>query len=258
MKEHVPSGREHAETAEEEARRQAPEPLGILELQRQAGNAAVGSLLQRQEASGGVQNRPNLLGGSGPQLHLDPQIEAEIRRIELQAQLDELLNPRRLQLSLRDISFLPPERPAWLPPNTGVRPPEPRPVVPPGEGPTTPHEASAGDLMQAIMAVPAVDGALTELKTKAGDRVQRDWGRLSTGERVLVVTAGVTIAGTALGGAMSNEQSRNFVLQQISGRDVPVPGIDGLSVQVNTQRENMGVTFTFDVGKHLPASWGFQ
>jgi hypothetical protein len=57
----------------------------LIGLQRSAGNAAVSRLIQRQDATSGVQNRPNLLGGTGPQLHLDPQIEAEIRRIELNA-----------------------------------------------------------------------------------------------------------------------------------------------------------------------------
>jgi len=34
------------------------------------------------------------------------------------------------------------------------------------------------------------------------------------------------------------------------------PG-EGLSVQFSTQRDNLGVMFTFDVGRHLPASLGF-
>jgi hypothetical protein len=232
--------------------------IGILDLQQGVGNAAVAALLQRQgpdASTGGVQNRPNLLGGQ--QLHLDPQIEAEMRRIELQAQLDLILHPERLQEAIRQIAFQPPAPAPAQPLLSAATPPQPQPLVPRGAGPETAHEASASDLMSAIMAVPAIDGALTNLKTQAGERVQRDWGHLSTGERALVITTGVTIAGTALAGAMANPDSRNFVLQQISGRDMPVPGIGGLSVQVNTQRENMGVMFTFDVGQHLPASWGF-
>lgn len=178
-----------------------------------------------------------------------------MRRIELQAQLDLILHPERLQEAIRQIQI--PMAPPPDPLLSASAPAQPAPLVPRGAGPDTAHEASASDLMGAIMAVPAVDGAITNLKTQAGDRVQRDWGRLSTGERVLVITTGVTIAGTTLAGAMANPDSRNFVLQQISGHDLPVPGIDGLSVQVNTQRDNMGVMFTFDVGKHLPASWGF-
>jgi hypothetical protein len=216
----------------------------------------VSRLIQRQDATSGVKNRPNLLGGAGPHLHLDPQIEAEIRRIELERQLDELLHPQKLRLALSQIQFQPPSQPPWLP-KAGERPPEQKPSVPAGAGPDTPKEASASDLMDAVMAVPAVDDALTQLKTQAGERVQRDWGHLSTGEKALVVSTGVVIAGGALGGAMSKEDSRNFVLQQIGGKDLPVPGIGGLSVQFQTDPKNVGVTFTLDVGKHLPASWGF-
>jgi hypothetical protein len=181
-----------------------------------------------------------------------------MRRIELQAQLDLILHPERLQEAIRQLAFQPPAPAPLQPLPSAATPAQPQPLVPRGAGPDTAHEASASDLMSAIMAVPAIDGALTNLKTQAGERVQRDWGHLSTGERALVITTGVTIAGTALAGAMANPDSRNFVLQQVSGRDFPVPGIEGLSFQVNTQRENMGVMFTFDVGKHFPASWGFH
>jgi hypothetical protein len=227
-----------------------------VDLQRAAGNAAVTALLQRQDSSSGLQNRPNLLGGSGPQLHLDPQIEAEIRRIELERQLDEILHPQKLRLALSQISFQPPEQPPWLP-KAGEKPPEQKPLVPQGAGPETPKGASASDLMDAVMAVPSVDDALTQLKTQAGERVQRDWGHLSTGEKAFVVTSGVVIAGGALGGAMAKEDSRTFVLQQIGGKDIPVPGVDGLKVQFATDPKNVGVTFTLDVGQHLPKSWGF-
>lgn len=255
MKESVRAEGGERDPAERAPERPSPDRVGVLDLQRQAGNAAVSALLQRQgpDAGSGVQNHPNLLGGQ--QLQLDPQLEAEMRAIELQAQLDLILHPERLQEAIRQIQLpaAPPAQAALSAP----APAQPAPLVPRGAGPETAHEASASDLMSAIMAVPTIDGALTNLKTQAGDRVQRDWSRLSTGDRVLVITTGVTIAGTALAGAMANPDSRNVVLQQISGHDLPVPGIDGLSVQVNTQRENMGVMFTFDVGQHLPASWGF-
>jgi hypothetical protein len=107
----------------------------------------VSRLIQRQDATSGVKNRPNLLGGAGPHLHLDPQIEAEIRRIELERQLDELLHPQKLRLALSRIQFQPPSQPPWLP-KAGERPPEQKPSVPAGAGPDTPKEASASDLME--------------------------------------------------------------------------------------------------------------
>jgi hypothetical protein len=108
------------------------------------------------------------------------------------------------------------------------------------------------------MAVPAVDGALTRLRTQATDRLAADWRGLSGGGKAAVVTSLVTIGGGALAGALASPDSRSFLLDQLNGRDLPVPGVDGLSVSFSTQRDNLGVMFTLDVGRHLPESLGFR
>ena len=108
------------------------------------------------------------------------------------------------------------------------------------------------------MAVPAVDRALTNLRTQATDRLSSDWRGLSGGGKAALVTSLVTIGGGALAGAFANPESRDFLLRQLDGRDLPASGVEGLSVSFNTQRDNLGVMFTFDVGKHLPASFGFR
>ena len=184
-----------------------------------------------------------------------------MRRIELERRFGELLEPGSIRSALRtapiDLASAPPARPAWLPPPGGTPAPEPEPLVPRGAGPETPRAASPGDLLGAVMAVPAVDGALTRLRTQATDRLASDWRGLSGGGKAAVVTSLVTIGGGALAGALANPDSRDFLLEQLNGRDLPVPGIEGLSVQFSTQRDNLGVMFTFDVGRHLPASLGF-
>ena len=43
------------------------------------------------------------------------------------------------------------------------------------------------------------------------------------------------------GGALSNEQSRNFLLNQVQGRNLPVPLVPGLSLQFNMTHEETGV-----------------
>ncbi len=108
------------------------------------------------------------------------------------------------------------------------------------------------------MAVPTVDRALTNLRTQATDRLSSDWRGLSGGGKAALVTSLVTIGGGALAGALANPESRDFLLRQLDGRDLPVPGVEGLSVAFGTQRDNLGVMFTFDVGRHLPASLGFR
>jgi hypothetical protein len=94
------------------------------------------------------------------------------------------------------------------------------------------------------MAVPAVDGALTRLRTQATDRLAADWRGLSGGGKAAVVTSLATIGGGALAGALASPDSRSFLLDQLNGRDLPVPGVDGLSVSLSTQRDNLGVMFT--------------
>ena len=175
----------------------SPGAAAVLRLQQTAGNAAVTALVQRQEAGGGVslggtrRSGPSLLGGEG--LHLDPAIEAEMRRIELERRFRELLEPGSIRSALRtapiDLASAPPARPAWLPPPGGTPAPEPEPLVPRGAGPETPRAASPGDLLGAVMAVPAVDGALTRLRTQATDRLASDWRGLSGGGKAAVVTS---------------------------------------------------------------------
>jgi len=190
---------------------------------------------------GGFGTPPSLMPG----LTLDPSIQAQIRAIELtRLQLDPAaIRPQLLAL---DPGIL------TLPPT-----PAPGPVVPAGAGPETPREASGGDVLRAIMAVPAIDQALTTLQTQATDQVRRDWGRLSTGERVAAISAAVVIGGGAIAGVVQDPTARRFVLDQLNGRTFPVPGVTGLSLELNTSATNVTVGMHLDVGALLPSWMGF-
>src|SRR5690242_8398169 len=82
-------------------------PLAVL--QRQVGNRAVVELLARPAAS--VQRDPGgLRGGEGPRLHLDPEIEAQIRAITA---MHALLAPEPVRAGLLDLTLpQPPGQPA--------------------------------------------------------------------------------------------------------------------------------------------------
>jgi hypothetical protein len=99
------------------------------------------------------------------------------------------------------------------------------------------------------MAIPTIDTALTRLRTQATARVQRDWRRLSTGEQVLLVSQAVLIGGGALAGALSHESSRSFLLEQIQGRNIPVPMVPGLSFQFNATGPDQRLFFTLDLAR---------
>jgi hypothetical protein len=213
-----------------------------------------GLAVQRQERSE-EENRRFMGPGGQPlfQLHLDPQIEAQAMAFRLQ----HLLDPETLALTLSQMnvdSLVRTSPPPWAIPTTV---PTPAPLVPRGAGPETARPAGAGDLLRAMMAVPAVDAALTNLRTSATDQLARDWRSLSTGERVAVVTQTAVIGGGALAGVASSPEARNFVLGQLQNRSLPT-GVPGLNFQFNLTGPDQRLQFDLNVGALLPRSWGFR
>jgi hypothetical protein len=99
------------------------------------------------------------------------------------------------------------------------------------------------------MAVPAVDTALTNLRTTALERLRSDWRRLSTGERIILVSQGVLIGGAALTAVLSNAETRGLVLDQLQGRNLPVPFVPGLSFQFNITGPDRRIFFNLDLGR---------
>ncbi len=107
------------------------------------------------------------------QLRLDPAIQAELALMRMRY-VQRMLAPdfvRRSVLDLDPSSLLP-----SLPPDFMRMPtlPEPASPVPAGRGPATPRAATCGDLVRAIMAIPAVDSAITTLRSDAMSRVRNE------------------------------------------------------------------------------------
>ncbi len=66
---------------------------------------------------------------------------------------------------------------------------------------------------------------------------------------MLLVSQGVLVGGTALAAVLSNEQSRTFVLEQLQGRNLPVPRVPGLSFQFNVTGPDRRLFFTLDLAR---------
>jgi outer membrane protein OmpA-like peptidoglycan-associated protein len=197
--------------------------------------------------------------GGDQHLHLDPEIQAMAAQY-VQQQLD----PAGLRTALAGVRLGSPAAPGGAgsgtsaPAATAPTPtPTAAPLVPAGAGPATPHAAGAGDLMSAVLAVPAIDQAITTLQTQALQQLSTDWGRLGTGERIGVVSTVAVIGLGALGGAMTDPQARDFLLGQLNGRVLPVPGVNWLHLEVNTGGNNLMFGMHVDVGALLPPSLGF-
>ena len=77
-------------------------------------------------------------------------------------------------------------------------------------------------------------------------------------ERVLVITQSTLIAGGALAGLLSNQEGRNFGLSLIQNRDIPIPGVPGLTFQFNATGPEKMIRFNLNVGALLPPSLGFH
>ena len=89
--------------------------------------------------------------------------------------------------------------------------------------------------MDAVFAVPAIDLAITNVRTRSIEILQRDWDRLGAGEKIGFVSTVAVIGLGSLGGALSEPASRQLLLSQLNGRVLPVPGVDWLHVEVNAR-----------------------
>jgi hypothetical protein len=158
-------------------------------------------------------------------LQLDPAIQAEI----------QALQAGRPAPRLRQLILQPPwsriqqdrlDRILSQPPPPGAPP-----LVPRGAGPRTARAAEVGDLMNALWAVPAMRQTAEGLMGRLTLRLRQGWDRAPIGERAVVVSSAAAMSGLALAGVLSNDEARNRAFQLIVGRDIPVPGVDGLSVR---------------------------
>jgi len=146
------------------------------------------------------------LSGLDLELHLDPELEVQARAIRL---THELLSPPRIRSSLLEIdpaSIIGALPPPWLP--TSAPEPEEEPLVPRGQGPEEPQAGTAGDIFRAVIAIPAVELGISTIRTRAVSELSRNWRGLSTGERTLVISHSVVLAGGALAGILAHPESR--------------------------------------------------
>lgn len=186
-------------------------------------------------------------------LRLDPSLQPDLAAVRI---IEQMLALERIR---RQIFQLPPSYalvpPPWLSPVPSLAP---TPLVPAGAGPSTPRPGEAGDVLKAILRVPAVESALNRLQTDAASRARREWGQLATGERALLITHTAIIAGGALGAGLAHEETRAPLLNMVQDTPLPVPGVPGLTFQFNVTGPDQRVQFGLDVGALLPPELGFR
>ncbi len=110
--------------------------------------------------------------------------------------------------------------------------------------------------MKAIWAVPVVQETTTRLLDQVSNRARRDWRRPSTGEQALVVSSAAVIAGGSLAAVLSNNDARTGPFNFVVDKDLPVPGVDGLTVRVKPR--GAAATFRNVAGSGVTVSGGGQ
>jgi outer membrane protein OmpA-like peptidoglycan-associated protein len=120
----------------------------------------------------------------------------------------------------------PPIWPGWTPqpsPTTPAPPTSKAPQPPPGSTERGTREATAGDILEAIAAVPEVKKLIDEAQAQ----VEKDLGRLSTGEKVVVGSVAGSIVAGAVAGVASDPIARKAALDFLDGKQIPVPWTNG-------------------------------
>ena len=236
--------------------------------------------LRLPELGQGLGFRPPRIGLDLPQLQLDPEITMQIRAIQFAR---GLLSIENIMAAAEEIDGgvgpAPPGTPATAPglalspgqlqggspalapggsPAGGLGQPLPArpPLVPRGKGPETPRAGKVGDLIGAVLKVPAVQAGIDRLRMQAESELRADWKGLSGGERVLVITQGVVLGAGIVAGVASDPEASQFVLGLVQGQNIPIPRLP-MTFQFNLTGLDQRLVIGLDVGALLPAGSGF-
>jgi len=225
------------------------------------------SLLQPRDPYAGF--RPSL----GLQYQVNPALQPDL----LQAQLGGLLDPARLlpvlQSSAAGVGPLAPTGTA-LPAGPegrsgagGTTTPAPttadagatsdaasKAAAP--DKPTT-RPGGAGDVLSAVTALPQVHRLLDTTRDQTLGQLKRYWGSADTGERVGFVSASVLVGGSFLAPLLALPGPRGAALPLLNGKVIPIPLVEGYGLEFNFGANSVTVGAHVDVGRLLPASWGF-
>jgi hypothetical protein len=260
LDDHVTKGepdraRQRAETVQRPAEpvKGPPDLTRVHALQRQAGNRAVAGLLGRT-----VQREQRPGGDDGQfRLHLDPEIEAQIRAITA---MNAMMAPEMVSAGLLDLT-LPALPPGPAPAAPSLTPPQPPPATAAGPAPGTgligPRTGTGGDIWKAILAEPTLGPTVTALGDQAAGRARSEWDKLSTGQAAGVVTGSLVVGGAAIAGILASPDARQWISSTLADKIIPVPKVPGLGVQLNLSGPTVIVGLHLDVGRILPKALGF-
>lgn len=198
--------------------------------------------------SSGFGYRPPRFHLLDQELHLDPDIQRMARELETR-----MASRQMVQLWLRPDFTLP----TWQTIMSEPLPSPEKPLFTPGAGPSTPRPADFSDVTDAIYKLPPVQGLVGQAHDEGLRQLRllrSEWNRASPGERTVMVTMSSIVVGSSIGIILANQPTRQAAFDLIKGRDIPIPGVDGLSFQILDQ----GGSITVPLGHGLSGSARLQ
>lgn len=104
-----------------------------------------------------------------------------------------------------------------------------------GAGPATPRAGELSDVTSALYQLPAVQGLVRQAHDEGMRQLRvlrSEWNGASTGDRVIMVTMAGIVVGSSVTIIVANQETRDLAFGLIKDRDIPIPGVDGLSFKI--------------------------
>jgi len=188
---------------------------------------------------------PNMLGDQY-RLKLDPDVQAELDKLNYKLEFDRLQSLwycpdwSVIDSLLSRPEFLLPQQLPSLPASRGSAAAggtSPLPAAPAGssmtrtmpspENPTL-RKGEASDVLKAVWKLPVVESTMNRMQKN----LQSQWNGFGTGAKASLITASVIIGAGTVAGIASKEPARVWVLGKLSGVEIPVPKVNGLSFSI--------------------------
>jgi Domain of unknown function (DUF4157) len=195
--------------------------------------------------------------GNDFQLHLDPAIEAMIAA----QQIRQRLSQPNLQATLAAISLPIPLPNATSGPNPFSLPMLPQaPPLTPQAGPSSPRPGTWGDVLSAVIGLPQVRPLVDQAQARATQAAESAWQGIPPTGQHIIVGAGIGLGVGGLTWVLADPNLRTSLSQlstPLNDRVIPIPGLTGLGLEVNTGNGNLMLGLHLDLGQLLPPFLGF-
>lgn len=121
--------------------------------------------------------------------------------------------------------------------------PQSPPAKPPVKGPDKPRAGEVSDLVKAVGKLPIVKNGIKQIEEQSKKTVESIWNGSTTGEKALLITHTTVLMSGVVAGILARQDTRRKAFSFIEGKNLPVPGVEGLSFRV--RRTGGGVTSPF-------------